>query len=121
MCPADIEDLKRRNANLEKDNRELNVRLSAVMFDNTGLLEKLNILQNHTESMSNHLNNLTRNFQSTTNNLNEGLENNNTELVKTSMQNLFDIQKKFEDMNNEQKKTVEDIKLVSPIRLKNNT
>ncbi|XP_049819239.1 chromosome-associated kinesin KIF4-like isoform X2 [Aethina tumida] len=110
VCPADIEDLKRRNANLEKDNRELNVRLSAVMFDNTGLLEKLNILQNHTESMSNHLNNLTRNFQSTTNNLNEGLENNNTELVKTSMQNLFDIQKKFEDMNNEQKKTVEDIK-----------
>ncbi|XP_019881587.1 chromosome-associated kinesin KIF4 [Aethina tumida] len=110
VCPAEIELLKKKIADLEKKNRELNVKLSASLVDNTALMEKFHILQHHTENLSKRLMELGEDFEATVGNISTGLEANDADSVKLNVKNLLELQQKFETINSEQKETENEIK-----------
>lgn len=110
VCPAEIELLKKKIADLEKKNRELNVKLSASLVDNTALMEKFHILQHHTENLSKRLMELGEDFEATVGNISTGLETNDADSVKLNVKNLLELQQKFETINSEQKETENEIK-----------
>lgn len=110
VCPAEIEILKQEVVALKLKIRDLTCQLSAALVDNTSLHEKLIIFQNSNEALTKKLHYLKEEYDVTFSNISLGIENNDAAKVKENLVKLQEIQKHFVEINNEQKKTEEEIR-----------
>ncbi|XP_056635115.1 chromosome-associated kinesin KIF4 isoform X1 [Diorhabda sublineata] len=109
ICPAEIEALKRENVELKCKKRDLSSQLTAALFDNTNLHEKIIILQNANELLNGKLLELKDQYEATLNNYSTGLETNNMQLLKENFEKLQSIKKQFTEISNDQMKTEDEI------------
>ncbi|XP_074035147.1 kinesin-like protein 3A isoform X2 [Leptinotarsa decemlineata] len=110
VCPAELELLKREIIELKLKLRDLTEQLSAALLDNTGLHEKIMILQSANEALNNKICALKDQYDVTFNNISLGLENNDTEVVKDNLLKFQQIQSQFMEIGDEQKKTEMEIR-----------
>lgn len=107
---AEIETLKIEIVTLKLKIRDLTCQLSAALFDNTSLHEKLIIFQNSNEVLSKKIQELKEAYDITVTNISLGIDRNDREKIKENLVKLQDIQQQFVTIDNDQKKTEEELR-----------
>lgn len=105
----EITSLKEENVQLHTKIHDLTVQLSTTLQDNTGLLEKLIILQNANETLHKKIQELKNEYDLTLDNINLSFNQNDQEAMKKNLAKLQTIQEEFVVLNSEQKKTEDEI------------
>ncbi|XP_044263818.1 chromosome-associated kinesin KIF4A isoform X2 [Tribolium madens] len=101
--------LREENVQLQTKIRDLTVQLSSTLHDNTGLLEKLIILQNANENLHKKIQELKHEYDLTLDNISLSFNQNDTDGFKKNLDKLQQIQKQFMVLDSEQKKTEDEI------------
>lgn len=89
--------------------RDLNIQLTAALFDNTNLHEKVIILQNANELLNGKFLELKTLYDSLLNNYSEGLESNKMEMLRENFEKLQSLKEQFTEISNDQLKIEEEI------------
>ena len=105
----EITTIKEENLRLHTKIRDLTFQLSSTLNDNTGLLEKLMILQNANESLHKKIQELRHEYDTTIDNINSSLNQNDHEEIKKNLAKLQRIQEQFVVIDSEQKRTENEI------------
>ncbi|XP_017775490.1 PREDICTED: chromosome-associated kinesin KIF4 [Nicrophorus vespilloides] len=111
ICQEELSSLKNEIYDLKSKNRNLTVKLSSTITENTALLERVLIFQASNECMSKKLNDLKDTYDITLNNLNVSLESSDVAAIKQHVCNLKEIQSQFTELDKEQKKNEDEIKM----------
>ncbi|RZC35221.1 chromosome-associated kinesin KIF4A, partial [Asbolus verrucosus] len=109
VSSEEIATLKEENLHLQTKIRDLTLQLSSTLNGNTGLLEKVMILQNANETLHRKIEELKNEYNFTLNNISLGFDQNDQEVVKKNLIKLQQIQEQFVAIDSEQKKTEDEI------------
>lgn len=110
VAPAELSSLQKEVVELKTRKRDLSLQLSAALMNNTGLHEKIIILQNSNDILNGKLLALKDHFDITLSNITMGIDTNNMDLLKENLDGLQQVKNQFEEINLEQKRTEEEIK-----------
>ncbi|XP_015836868.1 chromosome-associated kinesin KIF4A isoform X2 [Tribolium castaneum] len=105
----ELTSLREENVQLHTRIRDLTVQLSSTLHDNTGLLEKLMILQNANENLHKKIQELKQEYDLTLDNINLTFTQNDSDGFKKNLAKLQQIQEQFTVLDYEQKKTEDEI------------
>jgi kinesin family protein 4/21/27 len=109
VCSNEIANIREENLYLQAKIRDLTRQLSSTLHDNTGLLEKLMILQNANETLHKKIQELKNEYDITIDNINLSFTRNDHEAIKKNLVKLQEIQEQFNVLDTEQKKTENEI------------
>lgn len=98
MCPAEFELLKKENDDLKLKVRDLTLKLSMALQDNTISMEKFIILQNANEQLQKDIVNLKEQYDSLINSINNISDEANVDDIKKKLLQFKEIQAKLNDI-----------------------
>lgn len=110
ICQAELELLRKEGCDLKQKNHILNIKLSALLNDNTVLFERIHMLESRNEELLKKLKEIQDEYNVTLNNLNMSIEKSDAVAIKETVNKLESIQAHLTDINSEQLQTMKELR-----------